>query len=80
MAKRADTVTGQLRAAVLAAGVRQRHIAEATGVSTSSLSRFARGERGLDGSSVDALCAYFGLELTPAARIGRPATKRRVKP
>ena len=78
MAERAGTtVTGQLRAAILAAGVRRRRISLDTGIHESVLSRFVRGERGLDGGSIDTLCAYLGLELSPTrGGAGRRKTRK----
>ncbi len=62
------TVSGQLRAAILAAPVSRYRIAKDTGINQSMLSRFVRGERGLDGSSIDTLAEYLRLELVGKAR------------
>jgi|DewCreStandDraft_4_1066084.scaffolds.fasta_scaffold94905_2 transcriptional regulator with XRE-family HTH domain len=70
MAKQ-PTVTERLRAAILAAGVTQYRIAEDTGVNRAALSRFIRRQRGLDGSSIDVLAEYLGLDLLPAKRRGK---------
>lgn len=74
--KQAEMVSDQLRVAILAAGENRHRIALATGVQESTLSRFVRGERGLDLTSVDKLAAYLGLELVPKGR----NAKGRVKP
>lgn len=63
-----QTVTDSLRAAILAAPVRRRQIALATGVLESTISRFVNRKAGIDGSSIDRLCAYLALELKPVAR------------
>ncbi len=74
--KRAEIVSDQLRAAILAAAENRHRIALATGVQESTLSRFVRGERGLDLTSVDKLAAYLGWELVPKGR----KAKGKVKP
>ena len=61
----------RLRAAILTAGVTQYRIAEDTGISRAALSRFIRGERGLDGSSIDKLAIYLELDLLPVKRQGK---------
>lgn len=61
-------ISDQLRAAILNAPENRRRIALATGVSESALSRFVRGERLLDLSSVDKLAAYLRLGLVSAKR------------
>jgi transcriptional regulator with XRE-family HTH domain len=63
VAKR-QTVTEQLREAILAAPISRRQIALATGVIESSISRFVNRKAGIDGTSIDRLCQYLGLELT----------------
>lgn len=57
----------------MTANVSRYRIAQETGVTQAALSRFVRGERGLDLSSVDKLAAFLGLELLPstAQRKGR---------
>ena len=59
-------VTETLRRAIEQAGVSLYKIAKLTGIEQSTLSRFVRGERGLDGNSIDKLAEYFGLELKPS--------------
>ena len=59
-----SVVSDQLRTAIINADDNRRTIALATGVPESTLSRFVRGERGLDLTSVDKIAAYLQLELT----------------
>ena len=61
-------VTDALRKAINTAKVNRRQISLTTKIPESVLSRFVRGERGLDGKSIDTLAAYFGLELTPKVK------------
>ncbi len=63
VAKQPTRISEQLRQAILAAGVSRYRIAQETGVTEAALSRFVRGERGLDLSSVDKLAAYLNLNL-----------------
>ncbi|HVS72238.1 MAG TPA: helix-turn-helix transcriptional regulator [Phycisphaerae bacterium] len=72
MAEKTKTISDQLRAAIIAAPVSRYRIAQETGVSEAALSRFVRGERGLDLTSVDRLAAYLELSLSP-----RSSTKGR---
>jgi transcriptional regulator with XRE-family HTH domain len=46
-------------------------MAQETGVTEATLSRFVRGERGLDLSSVDKLAAYLGLSLVNMGQHGK---------
>ena len=63
MPKKAKTpITAPIRKAVIAAGNLLR-IEQETGIHRGSLSRFARGLRGLHSDALDALAVYFGLEL-----------------
>ena len=55
-----------LRRAIKTADVSRYAICKATGIDKAALSRFVHGERGLDGSSIEKLADYFGLELLPA--------------
>ena len=71
-----STLSEQLRDAILAAPVSRYRIAKETGVTEAALSRFVRGERGLDLSSADKLAAYLGLELVRTGQ-GRPPKKGR---
>jgi len=73
MAKRKDrqpAVSEQLRQAIRASGKSVYKIASETGVTNGQLSRFLRGERGITSGTMDALCAYLGLELRQAKRKG----------
>ena len=58
-------MSDRLRAAIVTAPVTRYRIAQDTGVSESVLSRFVRGERGLDLISVDRLASYLELDLLP---------------
>jgi hypothetical protein len=62
------TVTEAIRRAIDSTDVSFNKIANQTGVHRSALSRFMSRERGLDGSSLDKLAEYFGLELKPKAK------------
>jgi transcriptional regulator with XRE-family HTH domain len=63
VAKKVETISEQLRAAILGAGVSRYRIAQDTGVTEAALSRFVRGERSLDLTSVDKVAAYLRLRL-----------------
>jgi plasmid maintenance system antidote protein VapI len=63
-------VTETLRRAIEQAEASRYAIAKATKIEQSSLSRFVHGERGLDGTSIDKLAEYFGLELNPKKKRG----------
>ena len=63
MAKRAKTVTEQLRQAIELSGQSRYAIWKATGIDQAQLSRFIVGERGLSLDALDRLCAHLGLEL-----------------
>ncbi len=60
-----ETVSTQLRKAI--ANSKQSHnaIAGSTGVNQAAISRFVKGERGLNSDSIDKLAAHFGLALKP---------------
>lgn len=62
------TVTESIRRAIERAKVSRYAIAKVTGVSPATLSRFVNRTRGLDGTSIDILATYFGLELRPVKR------------
>jgi plasmid maintenance system antidote protein VapI len=62
---RGVSVSDMLRRSIERADVSRYAIAKATGIEQSTLSRFISGERGLDGTSIDKLADYFGLELRP---------------
>jgi transcriptional regulator with XRE-family HTH domain len=63
-------VSEQLREAINSAGVSRYRISKASGVSEAALSKFVRGLRGLDLSSVDRLASHLGLELVKAKQRG----------
>jgi hypothetical protein len=63
MAHAAKKVSDKLRAAILAAPVTRYRISKDTGVNASVLSKFVNRKTGLDGSTIDALAEYLGLEL-----------------
>jgi transcriptional regulator with XRE-family HTH domain len=56
-------VSDALRKAIIASGIPLLRIEQETGVHRGSLSRFVRGERGLQLAVVDTLAAYLKLEL-----------------
>lgn len=58
-------VSDTLRRAVLRSGRTLRDLQGATGVSTASLSRFLRQERGLTQDAIDRLAEEVGLVLRP---------------
>jgi transcriptional regulator with XRE-family HTH domain len=60
---RQRTVSKQLREAILAAPITRYRIAKDTGITQGALSRFVRGERGLDLTSIDKLATYLDLTL-----------------
>ena len=55
----------QVRNAIGAAGVTRYRIAQDTGISEATLSRFMSGERGLNLKALDRLADHLGLELSP---------------
>jgi transcriptional regulator with XRE-family HTH domain len=57
------TVTDQLRQAIKAWPFRQSDLARQADVEESSISRFVRGERGLNEDSINNLCHVLRLEL-----------------
>jgi len=59
--------SGQLRQALLDSDVTLYRIGKETGVDKSVLSKFTHGKRGVSLDSIDTLCEYLGLELTPVA-------------
>ena len=69
MPKKTYTISGQLRAAILAAPVTRYRIAKETEISASVLSRFVNGKSGLDLPTVDRLCEYLGLELQSKGKV-----------
>ncbi len=67
MSKR-ERVIDQLRGFVRDSGAKQADIARDTGIDPGVISRFARGERGLNAETFSVLCGYFDLELRPRKR------------
>jgi len=70
MSRKRPTVSEALRRAIVESGQTAMDIERATGVSNAIVSRFQRGERGLNSTTIDVLAKHFGLELT--RRKGRP--------
>ena len=56
-------MSGCTAAAVEASGVSQYHIAQATGIEQSTLSRFMAGTGGMTVETLDKLAEYLGLEI-----------------
>ena len=56
-------LSDQLREAIEAAGVSRYSISKATGVSETTLCRFASGERGISVDAMDAIGQYLGLAI-----------------
>lgn len=71
VAERLSLISDQLRAVILRSSLSRYRISKETGVSEAALSRFVRGERLLDLSSVDKLGQYLGLRLVKAAQGGK---------
>jgi hypothetical protein len=63
-----ETFTDQLRRAVIDSGVSRYRISVESGIAESVLSRFVRGERGLNSDSIDRLMECLGLEIRPRRR------------
>lgn len=60
-----QNVSGRLRVAIRESGLTNYRIAQDTGISESTLSRFVRGAD-LNSTNLDTLAQYLGLELRPA--------------
>jgi len=60
-------VSDQLRKAIEDSGLSIHAVGRGAGVTHPSILRFLSGERGLTSKSIDALCAFLGLELTTKA-------------
>jgi transcriptional regulator with XRE-family HTH domain len=54
-----------IREAIEKTGTSRYRIAAETGITQAALSRFMAGKRGLSMTAIDALAAYFDLELVP---------------
>jgi transcriptional regulator with XRE-family HTH domain len=61
--KQPEKLMDQLRRHVADCGKTLGQIARDTGIDTSALSRFVRGERGLSMESLDQLGEYLGLRI-----------------
>lgn len=72
--KRPTDLSEQLRSALEDCGLSRYEVARQTGISESTLSRFANGERGLPLKTVDLLARFLELELVrrrPSQEKGR---------
>ena len=63
--KRPKSVSEVLRKAIEDSDDTRYRIAQETGISEPTLSRFMSRKRGLSMEAIDALATYLGLELTP---------------
>jgi plasmid maintenance system antidote protein VapI len=72
--KRPATVSDQLKDAILNCGQTRYRIAQETGVTEATLSKFIHGHHGLSLETVDIIGAYLGLQLV-VAKPGPNATK-----
>ena len=63
-----STFTDQLRRAVLDSGMTRYRIGQEAGIAESVLSRFVRGEQGLNSDSIDRLMECLELEIRPRRR------------
>ena len=78
-------ISEQLKRAVVQSGETHYKLAKETGVDSRTLDRFMSGEQSnIQSGTVDALCAYLGLELcqkkgrtTPKQPAKKPATSRK---
>lgn len=70
--KQTETITEQLRRAILEADITQAELARRSGVPREVLSRFTRGLTGMSLGSLDAICEVLELRL-----VGQQETKRR---
>lgn len=72
-----ETVTGTIRQAVQTDSRSIYQIAAAAGMSTGALSRFVKGEKDLNGATLDKLAAAMGLVLVEKPLPGtKPKRKR----
>lgn len=67
-----ESVSAQLRRALLNCGEPMSTIADRTGINKSVLSRFLSSGREIRSDNLDRLCDYLGLKLT-----AKPARKRK---
>ncbi len=70
------TLPDQLRDAIIRSGESVYSVAKRSGVDTSVLGRFVRGERGIGLGTAAKVCTYMGLALT-GAKLKRPKQVRR---
>jgi hypothetical protein len=63
--REAEAVSQQLRRAVRESGRTLYRVSKDSGLSYPALHRFAAGKKGLSLDSLDKLCAYLKLRLTP---------------
>jgi len=61
--KQPATLSGQLKAAILNCGQSRYRIAQETGITEATLSKFIHGHHGLSQETVDVLGKYLGLRL-----------------
>lgn len=65
MPAKQPTMQETLRQAILASGKSALALARETGVPQPSISKFLKGEAGLNFASAERLATYLGLELVP---------------
>ncbi|MBN1588363.1 MAG: helix-turn-helix transcriptional regulator [Pirellulales bacterium] len=68
-----QTLTNQLRQAVVDSGETLGHLARETGIDKSALSRFVNGHRGLSMEALDALGKHLKLRIV---KIRKPRMKK----
>lgn len=66
MVRRKPQLSEQLRRAIAMSDVSRYRIAEATGISQSTLSLFCSGKRGLSMEAIDRLVDFFGWQVGPS--------------
>jgi transcriptional regulator with XRE-family HTH domain len=71
--KREPGLVEQLRTAIMASGLTLTQLSERAGIALPLLTRFVKGERGLNLSSAEKVCDALGLELARRRRSGRPS-------
>jgi transcriptional regulator with XRE-family HTH domain len=68
MGKKRVKLSDEIRQAVEECGMTRYEIAKQTGISQSTLCRFASGERGLPTKTLDALADFLDLHITTGKR------------
>jgi hypothetical protein len=68
MGSQEPKLSEKLRAAIKESAVSRYRIAEATGISQSTLSLFCAGKRGLSMTAIDRLVDFLGWEVTSPKR------------